>query len=246
MNIKYIDVSELEDKNIFDSYMSQLSTCRKEKINTLKFDKDKQLSLGAGILLMECLKEYNIEERACEYNVNEHGRPYILEYENIEFNLSHSGRIAAIAIDNTVNINNINKERGDICDIDNSQVFEAAFNFGIDVEQIKKYSPNVVKRIFSESDQNIISDLEKEDTEQAEKYFVRVWTRIESYGKMTGNGVVFSDENLKHVMDDEYMAAKNIYFKEYEAVDREENKYIISLCGKTRDIMYCNIEEFTI
>jgi hypothetical protein len=58
--------------------------------------------------------------------------------------------------------------------------------------------------------------------------------------------VVFNDENLKHVMNDEYMAAKNIYFKEYEAVDREENKYIISLCGKTRDIMYCNIEEFTI
>jgi hypothetical protein len=42
------------------------------------------------------------------------------------------------------------------------------------------------------------------------------------------------------------MAAKNIYFKEYEAADREENKYIISLCGKTKDIMYCNIEEFTI
>jgi 4'-phosphopantetheinyl transferase len=270
MNVKYMDVSELESKNIFDTYMLQMSTYRQEKINTLKFDRDKELSLGAGILLMKCLKEYGIEESRCKYKVAEHGRPYISEYDfsnisesdnanmmehkelnisehdNIEFNLSHSGRIAAIAIDNTIDVNDVDNKNGDICDIENYQKSESVFDFGIDVEQIKKYSQNVVNRIFSEKDKNIMSDLQNEDTEQAEKYFARVWTRIESYGKMTGKGVVFSDGNLKHVMDDEYMADKNIYFKEYEVTDRENNRYIISLCGKTKDIMYCNLEEITI
>ena len=56
-------------------------------------DNAKRLSLGAGVLLERGLREYNICECDVKIKTGENGKPYLEEYPEIHFNLSHSGNM---------------------------------------------------------------------------------------------------------------------------------------------------------
>ena len=202
MNIYYADARELDDEKIA-ACMGNLSEYRKNKISKLRYDKDKRLSLAAGILLSYSLKNYGISEKNCKYKVSEFGKPYLADYPDINFSLSHSGDLAALIIGNN-----------EIC--------------GIDVEQIKHFpsKEKVSKRFFNQKDFELLSSL---DGEEADRYFAKVWTRTESYAKMTGKGLDFSDEKQSRVTDDAFMKSYGIYFIGYEIVT--DKPYFISACS---------------
>ena len=71
----------------YDYWYSLMPNDRKLKIDKCIYLKDKLLSLGAGILLYNGLKELNID-----YNItyNEYNKPYL---DNIYFNISHSNNL---------------------------------------------------------------------------------------------------------------------------------------------------------
>ena len=88
-----IKVDFLKDREAFDFWYAQMSSYRKEKIDRIKVENGKLLSLGAGILLEQGLKEYGIKE--AKISLGENKKPYIdvKGADSLYFNLSHSGSI---------------------------------------------------------------------------------------------------------------------------------------------------------
>lgn len=91
------------------------------------------------------------------------GKPYLPDYPEIDFNLSHSGDFLLLGI-------------GKNCQL------------GVDIETIKprENMSGLVNRCFSKNEIQswlALSDLEKQ------RYFYQIWTRKEAFVKATGEGI---------------------------------------------------------
>jgi len=133
-----------------------VSDDRKLKISRFRFDKDKKLSCGAYLLLMKLLNEENVINPI--FKTQKYGKAYISNYENIHFNLSHSGKYVACAIsDNKVGI-----------DIEYNDPI-------IDLNIAKNY-------FYNEEYTNIMNSANPSNE------FFKYWVLKESYMKYTGLG----------------------------------------------------------
>lgn len=216
MEIYTLNTDFLQDKKILQNYLPLVSEYRRQKVDKLRFDKDKALSLGAGILLSFSLAKAGIDETSVVYAEGEHGKPYIVG-EKIHFSLSHSGYRAALVWDYS--------------------------ECGIDIEQIKPYNQSVARRMYSQNEQ-IILEKHLENETLLNEYFTRIWTRKESYGKFTGQGLNFSDDIQKRVFDDRDMKERGIYFIEHALFDEmNASSYILSACSGNKEIFGINVTD---
>ena len=156
-----MNVTQLNEDELFQAFYSQMSDFRKKKIDRLRFRKDKNLSLGAGILLNRGLQPYGLCERQMHYALRENEKPYFQNEPSICFNLSHSDtQVLAAVSDHEV---------------------------GCDVERIKPIDLQLAKRFFAPEEYTLImaAQTEKEKT----LLFYRLWTLKESFIKCTGMGM---------------------------------------------------------
>lgn len=212
MQIWYADVSDMTEKQM-QEYLAELSEFRQEKVNKLRYERDKKLSVAAGILLDRALKGCHLAEKDCHYQIMEYGKLILTDHPEIAFNISHSGCVAALIF---------HKEtRTDL-------------SCGIDIEMIQGGREKIVNRLFSESDREQYKKLEPS---AADEYFARVWTRMEAFGKMTGKGLDFSDPVQKNVMDREEMEKRNIYFREFRLADRSGQEYNLCTCADQESLL---------
>lgn len=159
MKICYLDVSIFEDRTVFDRYFSLLPEQRKLKINKLRFEKDKNLSLGAWVLLDKMFSEYGMDIKDYEIRENEYGKPYFKDC-TLNFNISHSGKYAVVAVsDNEV---------------------------GVDIEILQKKQNNIADRFFHKSE---IDFLNQFSGEEYDFEFTKMWTEKEAYIKAVGSGM---------------------------------------------------------
>lgn len=97
-----VDVEKLKDEALFKKYYSMMPKYRKEKIDAIKPEGSKRLSLGAGIALMNALSAFNVSEAdAGKIGYGENGKPYLCNCPKVFFSLSHSGHYAFCVVDNT-------------------------------------------------------------------------------------------------------------------------------------------------
>ena len=94
----YADIRCLEREALFQEKVKQLSPYRQQKIAILRHEKDKNRSLGAGLLLDHGLAVYGLQERSVEYEIGEWGKPTLKYHPEICFSLSHSGDYAICTI----------------------------------------------------------------------------------------------------------------------------------------------------
>ncbi|MBQ0099626.1 MAG: 4'-phosphopantetheinyl transferase superfamily protein [Firmicutes bacterium] len=92
VKVYYINVKTIDRKTL-DGFYLGLSKERKEKVDRLRFDVDKRLSIMAEVLLKYALKNEGIELK--KILIDKNGKPYINE---IHFNISHSNNYVALAI----------------------------------------------------------------------------------------------------------------------------------------------------
>lgn len=93
VKVYILNCEKLADGGLFDRYYNLMPKQRREKIDRARFDGDKRLLLGAGILLEKALGEYGTEN----ISALEHGKPYIPDCP-LHFSVSHSGNIAMLAL----------------------------------------------------------------------------------------------------------------------------------------------------
>ena len=110
----------VSDPETFRRAVDSMPSERQKKIRSFRFEQDRQLSLCAGLLLCEGLKRAGVPDAGIAYGP--YGKPYLRDRDDIFFNLSHGGRIAAIAVSNKP--------------------------VGIDVEPIRPFEEDVLHRVF--------------------------------------------------------------------------------------------------
>lgn len=153
------DTDVLEDRELFERKLICISSERQAAIEKLRFEKDKRLSLGAGLLLNLALLRAGIDGREAVIVSGEHGKPYLKDYPGVFFNLSHSGSRA-------------------MCVISDREA-------GCDVERVTGKHLRVAEHCFTEEERRYI--IEKPGGE--DERFFRLWTLKESYIKATGAGL---------------------------------------------------------
>ena len=93
----YCDVRPLSDPALFSRGMSLLPwEERREQVMRFRFDKDRRLCLGAGLLLAYALRQAGAKDLSLRRFSN--GKPVLANDPNIHFNLSHSGTLAVCAV----------------------------------------------------------------------------------------------------------------------------------------------------
>lgn len=203
-----LETDKLNNDDLFSKYYAKMSQYRKNKIDRMKMRKDKNLSLGAGILLDNYLSSIGLNERDTEYSCTENGKPYLKNHPNIYFNLSHSGNVA-------------------LCSVSDC-------NIGCDIEVISSYKSNIAKRFFTENEYKFIS-LATDINTQAERFF-RLWTLKESYLKFSGKGLAGGLASFEINIDNGNITAKEngvlntVFFKEYKF-----QNYCIAVCSGRND-----------
>lgn len=148
-----IEVVVLDDNQIFDElrpYADLLPADRQDKIGRYRFERDKLLSLTAGLLIRRAIGGRTLR-------FGRHGKPYT--DEGPCFSVSHSGRIAAIAVD----------ER----------------EIGMDIEEIpEERRLKIADRFYHPCERAYV-----DASDDRRRAFCEIWTRKEAVLKMTGEGI---------------------------------------------------------
>ncbi len=162
--------SNVDNLNLSESY-KLLPENRKKKVDNFRFEKDKKPSAGAYLLLDKMLKEENITNPT--FKIDKYGKAYISNYEDIYFNLSHSGKLVACAISDT--------------------------EVGVDVEyNDPTIDLNIAKHYFYNSEYENIMKSENPSDE-----FFKYWVLKESYMKYTGLGFNLPLDSFEIIIDSE-------------------------------------------
>ena len=122
----------------------------------------KQIKRAGRLMLRYSLKQVlHQEPGSVNVTYNPYGKPYLVDYPEIFFNLSHSGNWI-------------------VCAISDREI-------GVDVEQIRDigYMPAIVEKMFSPSERMQVMDLEGF---AGLDMFFSVWTLKESFVKYLGRG----------------------------------------------------------
>ena len=173
-------------------------------ISILEQEKKKQHS-HAHSLLRECLKTHGIcyDENTAVVK-NEYGKPSLAERPDICYNLSHSEGICTCIVTDR--------------------------ECGIDCEKVREYRPNVVRRVFSESE---TADLERIPENERSLYFFRLWTLKEAFVKAVGKGISYPMKEVVFGFDNGRIicSEKGYSFRQYIIRGGE---YVVSVCKKNK------------
>ena len=102
MKVYYAKVSPSIKEDTFFACMGQIEQRRLLKAENIKNEKGKVLSLAAGLLQHIGLCDYLHlpvkETPAFGTGCGKWGKPYLIQYPDVYFNLSHSGEYVCLAV----------------------------------------------------------------------------------------------------------------------------------------------------
>nr|WP_176527305.1 4'-phosphopantetheinyl transferase superfamily protein [Bacillus cereus] len=162
-----------------------------------------------GDLLIRSLicQKYKINNEEIRFKYNEYGKPFVENFSDFHFNLSHSGEWV-------------------VCTTAN-------FNVGIDIEKVSEIEALKLAKEFFSADE--FYDISNMNSDEQISYFYDLWTLKESYIKTIGKGLYtqlnsFSIKKESRALILYKNIPKNFYFKQYNI----DPNYKLSACA-TRD-----------
>ena len=198
---RYLDVSLLQDETLFQHWFDALPwDSRREKIRSYKFENGKRLSLGAGIVLAETLRDFGVTDT--RLRIEESGRP-LLESGELFFSLSHSGTMA-------------------VCAASQNPI-------GVDVEEVREIRAEPLMRFLHEEEQEMIQAAEDRNFA-----FLKIWTRNESFGKRSGEGI---GRSLKEESLVSLHPSDSVFFQEFLA-----DGHLITVCSQGEPVKFVRTE----
>ncbi|MHB8061727.1 MAG: 4'-phosphopantetheinyl transferase family protein [Ruminiclostridium sp.] len=203
------NLSDTLEKSKFERLMSCTSTEKRERIRRFHEYKDALRTLIGDILIRYMLcQRLKIKNQELVFGVNEFGKLFLRNYDDVEFNISHSGEWV-------------------VCSIDNLPI-------GIDIEQIKPIDMSIAGRFFSKEE---VKSLMGKDIVEREDYFYDLWTLKESYIKAIGEGLSMPLDSFTirikgdNISVHSILQSDNYYFKQYHI----DNDYKMALCSRKNE-----------
>lgn len=161
VNLYWMDTAILTDAAVFDAAYRMLPQWRKDKADFYLRASDQRLSVGAGLLFLQGLKDCRISVQDAAVSFGRYGKPRLCEYPKIHFNLSHAKDLAVAVFADT--------------------------DVGCDVEQEEQSDLTLAERFFCSCE---YEDLMRfQESEARDREFCRLWTLKESFVKATGLGL---------------------------------------------------------
>lgn len=166
MKIYIEDIDERTVGRDLEQSLGQLPAWRKKIAQSYHFAIDRLQSARAYLLLREALRrEYGTDVKA-EFGYGENGKPFLLNYPDIHFNISHC-------------------RKGVMCVVGDEPV-------GCDIEEIPRHLlEDVLLAAFCRQERIDIKNATNPCLE-----FARLWTRKESLLKLTGEGLTDGIDNI--------------------------------------------------
>ena len=129
----------------------------------LRREHGRRFTIVHGVLRLILAEYINVAPKAIQFQKNEYGKPFLAHEIPVEFNISHSGELALIAL----------------------TVGRAV---GVDLEQYRERleMEKISKRYFSSTEFSQLMNLPDSQREEA---FYACWTRKEAYIKARGEGL---------------------------------------------------------
>ncbi|MGN1131954.1 MAG: 4'-phosphopantetheinyl transferase family protein [Ruminococcus sp.] len=199
-----IETSFLNDDTVFQQFYNQTSPYRQKKTDSFRFRKDKNLCLGAGILLDYALKEFGLSEKEMTYSVGKAGKPSFENHSQIHFNISHSHKCAIVSVSDKA--------------------------VGCDIELVTEQNLDIAQKFFHKNEYMYLKNL-NDSHEQASAFF-RLWTLKESYVKALGMGMTkpfhcFAVEIGDKITISDSQRESPHFFREYRF-----GEYMIACCSE--------------
>lgn len=206
--IKILNISE-ED---LDQLCLLIDLEKKYKVEKFVNKKDKIRTVIGEILIRTIIVEnLKISNKYIRFNKNQYGKPYLKDFPNFNFNISHSGDYA-------------------LCAIDDKPI-------GIDVEEVKHIEyEEIAKNFFATKE---FKHIVNQDLKFQLYRFYEIWTLKESYIKCCGQGLsiplksfcieVDQYKNIRVVSNNEY---KEYTFKLFDI----ELGYKAAVCSLNKEI----------
>ena len=168
------DISVLKDPVIFENLLNQVPEYRQKKAMSFKFPKGKMQSLGVGLLLRQACVDAGLGLADAYVAYGENGKPYLTDFPEVQFNLSHSGERVMCVL--------------------------SPFETGCDVETIKGDRGRLAERFFMPEESAWIKHFET--LEKQSDAFYRLWTLKECYMKVTGRGMSLMPDKFSLNVDE--------------------------------------------
>jgi 4'-phosphopantetheinyl transferase len=159
-----VKIPDEMDIYVYEALMPHIDLAKEMRLRKFLKEKDRLRSLFGDLLLrVIIMEETGLNNNAILFNTNEFGKPFLVGYDDVQFNISHSGDWLVAAVDSKP--------------------------VGIDIELIQPVGSDLAMTVFSNEEN---SDLMKcvISTEWL-SYFFKLWALKESYIKFIGEGANF-------------------------------------------------------
>lgn len=188
--------------NLDNRYKIKKFINKKDKVRTL---------IGEILIRTIIIEKLEISNKSIKFDKNKYGKPYLKDYLDFNFNISHSGEYV-------------------LCAIDNKPI-------GIDVEEVKhiKYE-DIAKNFFTTKEYSYIIN---EDFNFRLNNFYEIWTLKESYIKCLGQGlsVPLKSFNIEIEQYENIKVIENNKYKKYTLKLFDiESTYKVVVCSLNKEI----------
>lgn len=153
------DVSALHEPRRLAAAMEAVSQERRQKAQRLKRPAAQALTVGAEILLIKALGQVYGIHGSLEIKAGADGKPWLINYPDILFNLSHSADYV-------------------VCALGSQPV-------GVDIQKMATPNLKLARRFFAPSEADWLFSL---PAEKQSRGFYDLWALKEAYMKYTGKG----------------------------------------------------------
>jgi 4'-phosphopantetheinyl transferase len=156
-------------------------------------------------------EDLGIRNDNISFGKNPYGKPYLKDYPNFNFNISHSGDFV-------------------VCAIDNNPI-------GVDIEEIKYMEyEDIAKNFFTTDEFDYIT---KNDSYSSLSRFYEIWTLKESFIKCCGRGLAMPLKSLSIGIDEYKNIRVFTDGKHKDYIFKSSNmeiNYRISICSLSKEI----------
>lgn len=172
----FVEILKTSDSAV-DDLIKLVSIEKQKKINKLRFDIDRKLSLYSELLVRyQACQELNLSNKEVVFGKSKNGKPFLLDYPEFYFNISHTRNAVVVAFSDS--------------------------EIGVDIESIKPINLAIANRFYTSCEQEYITTHGNPDYA-----FYEVWTKKETYIKYLGTGLSTSlnsfnvlDDSLRTMM----------------------------------------------